>query len=161
MPVLLALLLLGTAGVLVWKAGHKYPEVSSSADVLTLLNFQPFSVVSGKETYGTYVAPEGLSAAQVVGALQASDATILRKHIPIPGPTTVPAYGDVWGVHGRYTGPSKTVTPGTVLAERNIPQSVIQSQSNPLLLAGILYAAAFDPTTVGKLVLVPIGAKQV
>lgn len=160
-------LALGLAGAYWWwKSAHRYPTIDPTADALTLLNFTPYTLrpalgpggPQGRETYRYVLAPEGLPAAQVANAL-GNTVNLIRKHIPIPGPTTVTAFADLWAVQGLYAGPVRTITPSTLLQDEGIP--ALASNVDPARqLAAMLYAAALNPTTTGKLVLIPIAAKQ-
>jgi len=150
-------------GYLWWQSSHQYPEVPPNADALTLLNFPAFMLRTGKKTFAYVMAPEGLSEmqAQTIGGdnFKITGANVTRKHIPLPGPSTVPAFADLWAIEFVYPGPDKVITPASLLQEQGIPEAATQVDPNRQL-AGILYATSFNPT-LGKILFIPIAAKQV
>ena len=159
MPFLLVGLIF-VGGLLWWKHATRYPEVPSKADAATLLNFPPFTLQTGKETFSYHLAPQGLTPQQVMTALPGSvEATVTRSRIPIPGPTTIPAYADLWAVHSQYPGPNRTYTPSGALQDLGVP-AIASNVDAPRQLAGLLYAAAVNPTTLGKETIIAIAAKQ-
>lgn len=161
MPLVVPFLLIGSVlvGGYLWWQSQRYPEVPPNADALTLLNFPAYSLQPNKKTFRYLLGPEGLSMQAILNATGATEASIARKHIVLPGPTTVPAFADLWAVESVYTGPVRVVTPQALLEEAGINATVAQVEP-ARQLAGLLYASAFNPT-VNKLLLVPIAAKQV
>lgn len=145
-------------GLLWWHSATRYPEIPPNADALTLLNFPAYSLQPNKKTFRYLLGPEGLSMQAILNATGATDASIARKHIILPGPTTVPAFADLWAIESVYTGPVRVVTPQALLEEEGVNATVAQVEP-ARQLAGMLYASAFNPT-VNKLLLVPIAAKQ-
>ena len=114
-------------GYLWWRSAHKYPEIPPNADALTLLNFPAYPLASNKTTYRYLMGPEGLSAAQVLNSTpNGKEAVVARKHIVLPGPTTVPAYADIWAVESIYPGPGVVVTPQGLLEQQGVPSTVAQ-----------------------------------
>jgi len=171
---------LGTAGGLLWwskavaaqKGGNlwrsAFPGVAHefTANALELLDFKPFTLKMGKHTYGLYLSPAGLNDNDVQSVLATpaganGPVTAVMRHrtnIPIPGPTVVPVNADLWMVESIYTGPDKTVSPDTVAAAAtgNAPLLIPANKQ----LGAILYSAALSPTLPGRLMFIPIGAKQ-
>lgn len=155
---LLGLVLIG-GGLLWWQSAHRYPEIPPNADALTLLNFPAYPLQPNKKTYRYLMGPEGLSMQSIINATGVEEARLVRKHIVLPGPTTVPAFADIWAVESVYTGPARVITPQALLEEQGVSPTVAQVEP-ARQLAGMLYASAFNPTT-NKLLLVPIAGKQV
>lgn len=154
-------------GYLWWWSAHRYPALPANADALMLLNFpayrlQPNIPPFGGTTYGYILVREGMSKQAIIQAVGGKDtdteASVARKHIVLPGSTTVPAFVDLWAVESKYTGTDRVVTPQGLLEEQGVPATAAQVEP-ARQLAALLYASAFNPTTQ-KLLLVPIAAKQ-
>lgn len=179
------LLILGVASLIwIWAASNRYPKIRENADALTLLNFPPFLVQAGKQTYAYFMTPEGLTEAQMRDSIAktmkldypGTKLSLHRRHIPLPGPTSilplagqtlvsagqVPAFADLWAVASYYTGRTGTISPDVALQMLGVPEPA--SHVDPARqLAGILYAAALAPNATKALAPAPailIAAKQ-
>jgi hypothetical protein len=135
-----------------WKAAFPRLPNEDKANALELLDFKPFTLMTGKHTYGLYLAPSGIPEAVAKAVLQTPSVAygpvqavmIYRSNIPIPGPMTVPVYADLWMVESIYAGPPKTVTPAGVAAAALAPSTTT------ILLDehGVPIAQVAVPTTV-------------
>ena len=165
------LLILGVASLIwIWAASNRYPKIPENADALTLLNFPPFLAQAGKQTYAYFMTPEGLTEAQMRDSIAktmkldypGTKLSLYRRHIPLPGPTSIPAFADLWAVASYYTGRTGTMTPDVALQMLGVPEPA--SHVDPARqLAGILYAAALAPNATKALAPAPailIAAKQ-
>lgn len=155
MPIVLLLALGVVAGWAFWKSAHKYPAFNPTADALTLLNFQPFTVQQGQEVYLLLLTRENLTPAMITNKYKAADATPLRKHIPLPSPTTVPSFADLWGVHLRWVDPTQTFSPASVL---KLYTNGVGTGSPQRDLAALLAVSALSPSSADVLA-VPIAGK--
>lgn len=162
MPILL-LGFLFVGGLLWWNRAHRFPEMPIQAGIPTLLNFTPYVLQPGKDTFTYGLAPEGLNAQQIINAFAGSAVetpVIVRAHIPIPGPSTLPAFANLWEVHTRLKNTTTiTVSPSSELQEYGVPEAA-SNVNAPQQLAGLLYATALNPTTIGRELFISIAAKQ-
>ena len=164
---LLFVALLGIGAWFYFKGQHPAAAVTSvPVDAIQLLAFTPFTLKSGPLT-ALYIAPKGLTP-QMVSDLLKSGVNpkfsmmippVLRKNVPIPGPSIVQASADLWEVKGTWTGGDNIgVTPDFLLTQvikGGVPVPGIPANRQ---LAAILYAAAMSPVLSPDTPLWPIAA---
>ena len=164
---LLLVALLGIGAWFYFKGQHPATAVTNvPVDAIQLLAFTPFNLKSGPLT-ALYIAPKGLTPQMVTDLLQTGVnpkfsmmvPPVLRKTVPIPGPSIVPASADLWEVKGNWTGGDAiSVTPDFLLKQvikGGIPVPGIPANRQ---LAAILYAAAMSPALTPDTPLWPIAA---
>ena len=140
-----------TAAILAFRP-PSLPKLSFAEDALGLLNFPPFRLVQGKDAAMLVLIPANVGLGTVLANLAATGITskgkavIVRQNVPIPGPTVVPTFANVWGVTGTYTGPTQTVNPDT-LAQKTTRAAVGIPANRQL--AALLLLAAQSPVDLG------------
>jgi len=141
-----------TAAILAFRR-PSLPMIPAGSDALALLNFRPFKLVQGKETAILMLVPANVGQGTFVANLAATGITagertvvLVRQNVPIPGPTITQTFANVWGVVGKYTGPTLTVTP-ELLAQR--ATTVATGIPANRQLAALLLVAAQSPVDLG------------
>jgi len=152
---LLLIAMLGLGAYFYFKSQH--PAIPALADIpvdaIQLLDFTPFVLRQGPLTV-LYIAPKGFTPQIVAQQLTNTSrfnmmsTPVLRKTVPIPGPTIVPAFADLWEVKGNYTGDTAgnaPVTPALLLKDVIGDKPPVPGMPVNRQLAAILYATAMLP----------------
>jgi len=156
-----------TAAILAFRR-PSLPTIPAGADALALLNFRPFKLAQGKETAILMLVPSNVGQGTFISNLAATGITagerkvvLVRQNVLIPGPTIAQTFANVWGVTGKYTGPTLVVTP-ELLAQRATTVSAAGIPANRQLAALLLMAAQspIDLGAEGAAFWYPIAANQ-
>jgi len=144
-----------TAAILAFRRPSLPALEGRGVDALEMLNFRPFQLTQGKETAMLVLVPANVGQGTFIANLAATGITegerkvvLVRQNVLIPGPTIVQTFANVWGVTGKYTGPTLTVTP-ELLAQRATKAVGATSIPANRQLAALLLMAAQSPVDLG------------